>query len=1006
MNKFFTKIAAATVGFAMAIGVGVGVSVNDREAKEVYAANSGTTASDGTFVIDFYDDTKLSSTSGTGLTNSNYSDFVSVYTGLTETDVVTGVSVTGTVQFGKNGGLTAGTNTAASANSHYVTFTIGDDYAVNKCTVYATAYEAGRWLLNDNEADSGSLGSKGAAFASITEPLVWDNLGGLKSLTFKKDNGSGGNQKRLTIYTIVCDYSSSSGADPVKLSAPEDLVANGTVLSWTGVENNNGYSYSINTNPETTGNIAKNATSFDTNTLPLSSGNYTFKLKAKGNGTTFLDSDYCDAVPFTMPEYVVDTITAADLAATSTTYVEFSVEGASGATYVGYSAKNGGNIQFNTYSSPKNRSIATSFSAGYIRKVSVVWGNDNGSEFTVYAGDEAYSSSTVGTSGTAQIKTLSELNTFVAIAGNQEFVSLVPNGAIYPASISFYWDQILKNQTISASTDSAREDETITVSSDAEKTVSWSVVEGAGTTASGASVTSAGVVSVTGPGTVTVKASANGYNDATKQVTFTAKPVGNYYTITFNEDGGSVSTEDKNVFEGETFVFPSAGTKEHYTFLGWTEDGITFYDEGDTSPAVHANADYLAWWEEDAKYTVTYVAGANGSGSYSDNDNYAETYTLLPFNNLTGVSAADGYRFKNYTVGGVNKDAGETFELSGATEVTVNFEIIPLEYQVVFGTAEGTTPLSDPYWSNGGWTIPSGVTLSGISGNVYGNITGSGSAIRFGKSGSTGSFDATISDDLYITKVTASLKYYGSDSTAKFAVTPSGGEPIETSLTNAFKNYEFDVSAARTNKITLGTTVNSKRAFIAGFTIEYAEYTAKQTVEAITTSTSLAYRYNKDGEGNFTYSDISIRFGAAINKDLWSELDTDSHLITGFGVIIADAEMVTNDDDMADAVEDAVPSTTSTDIYNNIAVDYFVSIENMATTIAEEGNNYFWNLRWEIDSSDMSKVYSATAYIKVGNRYFLLKMAKESVKTLAQDYLDNRDCDGTTADGSLQNIVK
>ena len=258
---------------------------------------------------------------------------------------------------------------------------------------------------------------------------------------------------------------------------------------------------------------------------------------------------------------------------------------------------------------------------------------------------------------------------------------------------------------------------------------------------------------------------------------------------------------------------------------------------------------------------------------------------------------------------------------------------------------------------------------------------------------------------MYITKVTASLKYYSSDSTAKFAVTPSGGEPIETSLTNAFKNYEFDVSAARTNKITLGTTVDGKRAFIAGFTIEYAEYTTKQTVEAITTSTSLAYRYSKDGEGNFTYSDISIRFGAVISKDLWSELDTDSHLITGFGVIIADAEMVTNDDDMADAVENAVPSTTSTDIYNNIAVDYFVPVSEMTETIGVNGDDYFWNLRWEIDSSNMNKVYSATAYIKVGNRYFLLKMAKESVSSLAKDYLDNRGYTTETAGGSLANLA-
>ena len=208
MNKLFTKIVGAALGLTMAIGVGVAVASN-REATPVHASapnDSGINADTGKFVIDFYDSGKLSSTSGTGLSSSNYSTFVKVDTGLTKTNVVTGVSVTGTVQYGKNGGLTAGTSTASASTSHYVTFNIGSDYAVTKCSVYATAYETGRWLLNGNAADSGSLGSKGATITNVTSPLVWDNLGGITALTFKKDNGSGGTQKRLTIYTIVCEY--------------------------------------------------------------------------------------------------------------------------------------------------------------------------------------------------------------------------------------------------------------------------------------------------------------------------------------------------------------------------------------------------------------------------------------------------------------------------------------------------------------------------------------------------------------------------------------------------------------------------------------------------------------------------------------------------------------------------------------------------------------------------------------------------------------------------------
>ena len=64
MNKIFTKIATACAGLAMAIGVGVAIG-NNANVVPAKAANSGLTASDGVFIIDFYDSEKLSSTSGT-----------------------------------------------------------------------------------------------------------------------------------------------------------------------------------------------------------------------------------------------------------------------------------------------------------------------------------------------------------------------------------------------------------------------------------------------------------------------------------------------------------------------------------------------------------------------------------------------------------------------------------------------------------------------------------------------------------------------------------------------------------------------------------------------------------------------------------------------------------------------------------------------------------------------------------------------------------------------------
>ena len=153
----------------------------------------------------------------------------------------------------------------------------------------------------------------------------------------------------------------------------------------------------------------------------------------------------------------------------------------------------------------------------------------------------------------------------------------------------------------------------------------------------------------------------------------------------------------------------------------------------------------------------------------------------------------------------------------------------------------------------------------------------------------------------------------------------------------------------------------------------------------------------------FEYSDVSIRFGGVIEKDLWSELDTDSHIITGFGVVITSGDLINNDNDFLEAINEAVPSTESTDLTQELAIDYFVPIANMDAIIGEDDDNYFWNLRFAI--TDLNAKYAAAAYIKTDSDTIYLKRANYSAKTLAQDYMKNRNCNSTTAGGSLANLA-
>ena len=190
----------------------------------------------------------------------------------------------------------------------------------------------------------------------------------------------------------------------------------------------------------------------------------------------------------------------------------------------------------------------------------------------------------------------------------------------------------------------------------------------------------------------------------TADVEFVAKWVA-VYTVTFNSSGGSSSPESIPVEDGLTFTFPSPGTKAHHSFLGWSSDGgTTKYAAETTSPAVVDNITYIAQWSEDAFCTVTYSTVSHGTGSYAHTHQYLGTYTLLAFNLLDGVTAESGYQFKNYTVGGLSKDPGDTFTLEEATTIIVNFELAPSE--------ETITKTMSQIVSENDFTVSSGTNVT------------------------------------------------------------------------------------------------------------------------------------------------------------------------------------------------------------------------------------------------------------------------------------------------------
>ena len=152
----------------------------------------------------------------------------------------------------------------------------------------------------------------------------------------------------------------------------------------------------------------------------------------------------------------------------------------------------------------------------------------------------------------------------------------------------------------------------------------------------------------------------------------------------------------------------------------------------------------------------------------------------------------------------------------------------------------------------------------------------------------------------------------------------------------------------------------------------------------------------------YEYSDVSIRFGGLLTQDLWNDLDTEDHVITGFGVMItAVSSYVSGASKIKEQYQSAVLSANEPDVTESL-VNYYVSKESMATPV-EDDDNYFWNLFYRIN--DLKKVYVAAAYIKTSTDYVFFKQVKYSAKTLAADYIANRGCGPTTASGSLANLA-
>ena len=127
------------------------------------------------------------------------------------------------------------------------------------------------------------------------------------------------------------------------------------------------------------------------------------------------------------------------------------------------------------------------------------------------------------------------------------------------------------------------------------------------------------------------------------KATCTVTPASVTYPVTFNPNGGTVSTKSKNVTIGKTYGTLPTPTRTGYDFDGWytRESGgtkVTATTSVGTNPPTTLYAHWIA-----KKYTVTLDANGGTVSMASRTATYGSTYPALPDATRTGGYTFDGW---------------------------------------------------------------------------------------------------------------------------------------------------------------------------------------------------------------------------------------------------------------------------------------------------------------------------------------------------------------------------
>ena len=263
----------------------------------------------------------------------------------------------------------------------------------------------------------------------------------------------------------------------------------------------------------------------------------------------------------------------------------------------------------------------------------------------------------------------------------------------------------------------------------------------------------------------------------------------------------------------------------------------------------------------------------------------------------------------------------------------------------------------------------------------------------------------------------------------------SGKQVTISSTTGNIVKIRFTFTSANNNRLTgsgyvaddkYGTWTGDSASFnltssgdqsrITKMTVLLAP-TNPSSENGVNTRSTLSYNYTKDGDDPYEYSDVKVRLGGFISKAAWDTLDTGSHIIQGYGLMLSnpntldgikikelyDAEKEYANNNIASAITRLQDNDGVTNYYTALSESH----HNPALVQKDAEDYYLWNLCLNLSEEKFTTNYTAVAYIRTSNGVVFFNEVTASVKSLAQALIDDagNGLNGDSYGGSLGDLA-